>query len=774
MQRKNADRKAVITGSVNKDAVKRRVRGAFGLRTIILCGVMLFTLVFGCLGRVAYIMLSKGEEYRQLAADNQLRDTVVKAARGTFYDCNMTPLVTSVPCRNLCSNSYRLNLALKNYPDEKEKCLARISESLSSVVSEDAEKIITLLERSSDPQVRLHKNLSDEEYKQLEDFFAEPFYVGNEKSLDLRLYFYYESSQTRIYPANNLASKLIGVVNADGDGETGLESYYNDTLKGKDGRILSARDSRGNEISDSYETIIDPVEGNGIVLTVDKNIQTYLENALSKALSRTKAKGVYGIVADVKTGAILAMSDKPDFDLNNPRELSENTDTSELSLLTPGTTEYSEKYSELLFRQWNSFCLTSNYEPGSTFKIFTLAAALEEGVATEKTGFNCTSSIRVADTVYHCASHKAHGSQTLCQGLMNSCNCFFISLGQRLGVENYYKYFESFGFTERTGIDAANESISIVHRRDKMSIVDLASTSFGQSVRITPLQLISAASAIANGGKLMKPFLVAGVVDSEGRLINKTEPTLRRTVISESTSEKVRAMMESVVGEGTGKNAYLEGYRIAGKTGTAQKLDSGNNTYIASFVSFAPANDPEICVLIGIDSPSGYLTSGGALAAPVAKEVIGSTLDYMGYEPQYTEKELEQVSFTAPELTGMPLWQAKNIAASEGFQIKVSGSGENVVSQFPEKGQLIAKGGVVVLYTDKAEDSITVTVPDFCGKTVSEVNLLAAEYSLNVIFSSAEEQTALVSFSQSIPEGTSVKAGTTLTVSFTSREVAAD
>lgn len=759
---------------ISKDAAQRRVRGAFTFRTLTLCGAMIFLLVFGCLGRVAYIMLSKGEEYRKLAAENQLRDTIVKAARGTVYDCNMTPLVTSVPCRNLCVNSYRLNLSFKKYPDQKELCFSDLSEKLSSVIPEETDKIIELFERSSDPQVRIRKNLTDEEYKRLEEFFSEPFYVNGEKILDLRDIFYYESSQQRIYPENNFASKLIGVVNADGNGETGIESFYNDTLKGKDGRILSARDSRGNKIDDSYETIIDPVEGNGIILTVDKNIQTYLENALAKALSRTKAKGVYGIVADVKTGAILAMSDKPDFDLNNPRELSVYADTSELENFTPGTTEYSEKYSELLFRQWNSFCVTSNYEPGSTFKIFTLAAALEEGVATEKTGYSCNSSIRVADTVYHCASHKAHGSQTLCQGLMNSCNCFFISLGQKLGVENYYKYFEAFGFTERTGIDASNESISIVHRKDKMSIVDLASTSFGQSVRVTPLQLISAASAIANGGKLMKPYLVAGIVDCDGRLIKKTEPIERRTVISESTSSTVRSMMEAVVGEGTGKNAYLEGYRIAGKTGTAQKLDSQGNSYIASFLSFAPADEPKICVLIGIDSPEGYVTSGGALAAPVAKEVIGSTLDYMGHEPQYTRKELQKVSFTAPDFTGMPLWQAKNIAAAEGFQLKISGNGENVVSQFPQKGQLIAKGGVVVLYTDSAEESLSVTVPDFCGKSVSEVNLLAAEYSLNVIFSSPQEQTALVSYSQSIPEGTSVKAGTTLTVTFTSRDIAAD
>lgn len=749
-----------------KDVVKRRVKGAFGFRVIVLGIFMVAVLFVGCLGRVAYIMVTKGEEYRKTAANNQLRDTVISAVRGTIYDCNMQPLVTSASSWNLCVNSYRLNIALKKYENEKEACFTVISEKISEITGVEREKAYSFLEKSGSPDVRIRKNITADERAELEAFFCQPFEVSGGKTLDLRDYFFYQNDNIRIYPENNFASTLIGVVNADGDGETGIESYYNDTLKGKEGRILSLRDSRGNEISSGFETIVDPTPGNGIVLTIDKNIQTYLENALSKALLRTKAKGVYGIVADTETGAILAMSDKPDFDLNNPRELSQNIDTSALDTLEKGSTEYSEKYSELLFEQWNSFCITSNYEPGSTFKIFTLAAALEEGVATEKTGHNCTSSIRVADTVYHCASHKAHGSQTLCQGLMNSCNCFFISLGQRLGVENYYKYFESFGFTERTGIDAANESISVVHRKDKMSIVDLASTSFGQSVRITPLQLVSAACAIANGGKLMKPYLVAGITDSQGNMISQTKPELRRKVISESTAETVRSMMEAVVSEGTGKNAYLEGYRIAGKTGTAQKLDSGSNTYIASFLSFAPANDPKVCVLIGIDSPEGYLTSGGALAAPVAKEVFKSTLDYLDVKPQYTEKELEKISQPVPELVGMSLGQAKNTAEAQSFKVTVYGSGENVVSQFPDAGQRIPKGGKLVLYTDKTQELTEVKVPDFYGMTINQVNDLAAECCLNVIFSGPVDGVAALSYSQSVEKGTTVKAGSTVTVYF--------
>lgn len=755
---------------IQKDIVKRRVRGAFGFRVIILAVSMVAVLFFCCLGRVAYIMVFKGEQYRKTASDNQLRDTVISAVRGTVYDCNMTPLVTSSSSWNLCVNSYRLNISLKKHPEEKEKFFTFISQEIGKIIGKDKEEIYALLGKNNSPDVRIRKNITVEERVLLEELFSSGYTFSGEKQLDLTDYFFYENDNIRLYPENNFASTLIGVVNADGDGETGIEGYYNDVLKGESGRILTAKDSRGNEISSGYETIIDPIQGNGIVLTIDKNIQTYLENALLKALARTDAKSVYGIVADVDTGAILAMSDKPDFDLNNPRELGKNVDLSQLDGLVKGTTEYSEKYSQLLFEQWNSFCITSNYEPGSTFKIFTLASALEQGVATEKTGHTCNSSIRVADTVYHCASHRAHGSQTLCQGLMNSCNTFFISLGQKLGVENFYKYFELFGFTEKTGIDAANESTSVVHKRDKMSIVDLASTSFGQSVRITPLQIVSGACAIANGGLLMKPYLVKAVVDSEGNTISQTQPEVRRRVISEKTSETVRSMMESVVRDGTGKNAYIEGYRVAGKTGTAQKLDSGNNTYIASFLCFAPADDPKVCMLIGIDSPGGYLTSGGALAAPVAKEVMKSTLDYLDIEPQYTEQELEKISACVPDVSGMPLWQAKNTALASGLEIKAYGSGETVVSQLPAAGKLIPKGGIIVAYTDKAEENDTVTVPDFSNKTVIEVNELAAERSLNVIFSGPAEETAVISYSQSLDAGTLVKAGTTLTVYFSTKE----
>ena len=307
-----------------------------------------------------------------------------------------------------------------------------------------------------------------------------------------------------------------------------------------------------------------------------------------------------------------------------------------------------------------------------------------------------------------------------------------------------------------------------------MSIVDLASTSFGQSVRITPLQLISGVCAIANGGKLMKPYLVAGVADSEGNITEKTEPVVRRTVISESTSKTVRSMMQSVVSEGTGKNAYIEGYRVAGKTGTAQKLDSGTNTYIASFVAFAPADAPEVAVLIGVDSPQGYVTSGGALAAPVAKEVLASTLEYLDVKPEYTEDELKKISTTAPSFEGKALWEAKNLAASIGIRLKISGQGEDVISQYPAAGQFLPSGGVVVIYTDMEDKNNETVVPDFTGKSVAEANILAAESSLNIIFSGPTDEGACVAYAQSLEKGSVTASGSSITVYFANKDIRTD
>lgn len=774
---------------VFKDRVKRKTDNSFVIRSR---SILIFVFVCFLLlsfGRIGYIMVFRGDEYRQAAANNQLYDQKIEAVRGTIYDCNMTPLVTSTSAWILCADPYAITVGFENYPDQLTNFYKYVSKGLAAVLKEKQEDIYSLISDGETQYVRIKRQVSAHTRKTLETFLDKPFkfkiYVEAEhfwqKSGEVEVeiypsnYFYYENDSIRSYPQNNFASTVIGVVNADNQGDTGIELYYNDVLKGEDGRVVTAKDAKGNALETGYETVFDAVEGNGIVMTIDENIQTYLENALSQALNSLKPDGVYGIVMDVDTGAVLAMSDKPDFDLNNPRVLSASTDLTPLKGLKPDSEAYAIKYSELLFEQWNSFCVTNNYEPGSTFKIFTTAAALEEGLVSLNSTFDCGGSYTVLDTTYNCANEDGHGHQTFTEGLMNSCNPVFIEIGQRLGVDTYNKYFDAFGFNERTGIDVANEVSSVVHDPEEMTRVDLASTSFGQTIRISPLQLITATCAIANGGKLMQPYLVKSIVDSDGNLVSETQPVVKRQVISKTTASTVCSMMEAVCEGGTGTNAYIPGYRVAGKTATAEKLDDGTDEaiYIASFVCFAPANDPEVAILVGVDNAPGEYRGGGVLAAPIAKEVLEQTLDYLNIEPQYTESELESISYEAPSLIGKTVSDAKAIASSESFTARVVGNGTNVVSQVPSAGESIPENGVIVIYTeDSAAESVK--VPDFTGCSASEVNRIAIENGINAVFSGPTDASGVAAYNQSVAAGTAVEAGSRITVYFRSEDIAVD
>lgn len=776
--------------------VKRMSDGLFKKRVKSLLILFLVGLFVVNLGRVGWIMVVHGEEYRSKAAQQQLYDTELEAIRGTIYDCNMSPLVTSTSAWILCVNPKEIYGAFGSKRiEEYNKFCNYVSKGLSKIIDVKAADILELIKDKDSRYERVKKKVSAEMRTKIEAFFekeysykvfveAKRFWQKDhykEVKVKVGSFFYYENDNIRSYPNNNFASKVIGVVNADNHGETGIESYYDNVLSGEKGRIVTAKDSNQNILESSYETYFDAVEGNGIVLTIDSKIQTYLENALIKALADTGSKGTFGMVMDVDTGAILAMSDKPDFDLNNPRELIESEQKADLKKLTKGTVKYNEKYAELLHNQWNSFCVTSNYEPGSTFKIFTAAAAIEENIVNPETySYNCQSYVKVADKVYHCANDKSHGVQSMTKGLMHSCNTFFITLGQKMGIDTYYKYFEAFGFTERTGIDVHNEALSVVHKHDKMTKVDLASTSFGQTIRISPIQLLTATCAIANGGKLMVPYLVESVVDSEQNIIKQTTPTVKRQVISEGTAEILRQMMRSVVegGQGsTGSNAYIEGYRVAGKTATSEKLDlktedgEKQTVYTASFVCFAPADDPQVAVLVGVDEPAGAYRSGGVIAAPIAKEVLIPTLEYLNVEPKYTAQELNNISSSAPHLVGKALSEAKNIAASSGYTIRVVGSGKTVLSQAPAAEQIIPKNGVIVLYTEKGAQAQKVKVPSFAGMTISQVNKAANEAGLNVTFSTPANTASVTAYDQSVAKGTVVEVGTNITVSFRNNDI---
>lgn len=761
---------------------KNKVRGkstlSFKIRVRQITGLVLVLLLLLGFVRVGYIIAVHGDEYRSKAEANQLYDTVLRPIRGTIYDCNNTAMVTSASAYILCVSPKAIfnyfNTRLPQRDDVLNDFTKAVGTEIAGIVGMKRKEVVKMLRDYEKSYVRIKKKVDANQRLALDTYFTKSVEygdpVGDKKpTVRPKAFFSYESDSLRLYPENDFCSTVIGVTDADGNGITGVEKYYNDTLSGKAGRIVTARNANGQSLDSSYETIFNAQPGNGIRLTIDQNIQHYLENALTTALDTTKAKGVYGIVMDVHTGAVKAMSDKPDFDLNDPRKLLDESAVKELAEYE-GTDKYNEKLSEKLFDQWNSFCVTSTYEPGSTFKIFTAAAALEEGKVDLNTTYTCSGAYQVAkDTVIHCANTSGHGTQTLTQGLMNSCNPFFISIGQKLGKDTFNKYFEAFGFTERTGIDLTGEAYPVYHPFDKMTTVDLASTSFGQSFRVSPIQMITAGCAIANGGKLMTPYIVDSVLDENGNVIQKTEPTVKRQVISEGTAATVRQMMEAVVEGGTGKNAYIEGYRVAGKTATSEKLDAKGGAdqllYIASFLCFAPANDPQVAVLVGVDEPPGNYRGGGVLAAPIAKEVLEATLKYMNVEPQYTAEELKKVSRTTPSLIGETPANARAKAQQAQLSLRVIGDGEKIVSQVPTAGQSISENGVIIAYTENAE-TMKVEVPSFIGMTATSVKQEAAAVGLNITFSGPSSASGATAVRQSIAAGTEIQAGTTVTVQF--------
>ena len=783
-----------LTSDIYKNRVKRRTDKSFIKRaTSAMCCLVALILIFN-LGSIGSIMIFKGEDYSEIAADNQLSDTILDPIRGTIYDRNMTPLAVSTAAWILSVNPSEIKKKFSARPEYLDDFYEYLATNLSKILSIDKAETMEKLRKEGSLYQVIKKNVSGSERIAMQEFFAER-YVYEYQATERKFFFFenvvtkkgkinaanffdYESNSNREYAKGNFASTVIGVVNADNKGETGIEAYYDEMLQGESGRILTATDVAGRVLDSSYEAYYDAVEGNGVVLTIDFEIQSYLENALNQAYDSLDCDGVYGIVMDVDTGAILALSDKPDFDLNNPRVLDKNVNTETLKEFEKGTVEYSTEYSRLLYDQWSSFCVTNNYEPGSSFKIFCAAAALEEDIVDniDSKIYHCTNGTSVADITYHCANYKAHGSQSLTQGLMNSCNTFFITLGQKLGIEKYYKYFEAFGFTERTGIDLANEAYSVVHKKDKMSKVDLASTSFGQGFRISPIQLITATCAIANGGDLMVPYLVGSVVDSEGNIISETEPTVKRKVISEETAKKVAQMMTAVVNDGTGRNAKIDGYAVAGKTASAQKLDDNaeKEVYVASFVCFAPADDPEVAILVGVDNTHDGYRSGGAVAAPIAKQVMEPTLEYLSVERKYTAEELSKISKSTPDLIGKTVSAAKSLANNQGLKVKIVGEGDTVISQMPSASQTIPHGGVIVLYTEKDSQSQKTKVPNFTGLTVSQVNSLAGEYCLNIVFSGPTKEAGVKAYAQSIAKGIEVDMGSSVTVSFKSENIITD
>ena len=721
------------------------------LKRILIMAVVIIFLMTTTVARVFYLTIVRGEELSEKAETQQLKDTEITAMRGPIYDSNGNVLAQSASVWNVFIDP--LNI--------KDKQRDLIVDEFANLFGYDADEKKEFYDRTT------HQNHYELVEKKVENNIKEKlskFVSKNELGGCIGT----EQTTKRYYPYGTLASSIIGFTGSDDQGLSGIEAYYDEQLTGTNGRIITAKDAKSNNIANDYETSIAATDGDSIVLTINQTIQYYLEKGLRETMNEYQAKGAYGVVMNCNTGAVLAMSSLPDYDCNEPYKLTYSKDKKAIKKLSDKTAKQ-EAESAAVQNQWRNFTVSDTYVPGSVFKTFVASAALEENVVNLNTTYNCTGSIQVDKYKMKCHYHPGHGTQTLTQGLENSCNPFFITIGQKLGVHNYFKYFDAFGFTQKTNIDLPGEASPQYYKEDQYGIVELSSASFGQTNSLTPIQVCTGLCAIANGGKLLQPYLVSSIVDANGKTVKKTETREIRQVISADTSEKVRKMMKSVVDNGTGKNGYVAGYSVGGKTGTSTKLGESKNgegdKYIVSFGAIAPSDDPEIAMLIIVDEPNQDL-GGGALCAPIAAQVTQEAMNVLGIEPKYNDSEMKDLSKQTPNVVGKSLDEAKKTLEENNLNFVVVGDDSTVTRQCPSGADTIPNGGTVYLYTDDSEKQ-TVNVPNFNGLTVNEAKDLASSSNLNIqIAGNSMSSGTVVAYRQSEETQAKVEKGTVVTVTF--------
>lgn len=721
------------------------------LKRILIMAVVIIFLMTTTVARVFYLTIVRGEELSEKAETQQLKDTEITAMRGTIYDSNGNVLAQSASVWNVFIDP--LNI--------KDKQRDLIVDEFANLFGYDADEKKEFYDKTT------HQNHYELVEKKVENNIKEKlskFVSKNELGGCIGT----EQTTKRYYPYGTLASSVIGFTGADDQGLSGIEAYYDEQLTGTNGRIITAKDAKSNNIANDYETSIAATDGDSIVLTINQTIQYYLEKGLRETMNEYQAKGAYGVVMNCNTGAVLAMSSLPDYDCNEPYKLTYSKDKKAIKKLSDKTAKQ-EAESAAVQNQWRNFTVSDTYVPGSVFKTFVASAALEENVVNLNTTYNCTGSIQVDKYKMKCHYHPGHGTQTLTQGLENSCNPFFITIGQKLGVHNYFKYFDAFGFTQKTNIDLPGEASPQYYKEDQYGIVELSSASFGQTNSLTPIQVCTGLCAIANGGKLLQPYLVSSIADANGKTVKKTQTKEIRQVISADTSEKVRKMMKSVVDNGTGKNGYVAGYSVGGKTGTSTKLgeskDGEGDKYIVSFGAIAPSDDPEIAMLIIVDEPNQDL-GGGALCAPIAAQVTQEAMNVLGIEPKYNDSEMKDLSKQTPNVVGKSLDEAKKTLEENNLNFVVVGDDSTVTRQCPSGADTIPNGGTVYLYTDDSEKQ-TVNVPNFNGLTVNEAKDLASSSNLNIqIAGNSMSSGTVVAYRQSEETQAKVEKGTVVTVTF--------
>lgn len=721
------------------------------LKRILIMAVVIIFLMTTTVARVFYLTIVRGEELSEKAETQQLKDTEITAMRGTIYDSNGNVLAQSASVWNVFIDP--LNI--------KDKQRDLIVDEFANLFGYDADEKKEFYDRTT------HQNHYELVEKKVENNIKEKlskFVSKNELGGCIGT----EQTTKRYYPYGTLASSVIGFTGADDQGLSGIEAYYDEQLTGTNGRIITAKDAKSNNIANDYETSIAATDGDSIVLTINQTIQYYLEKGLRETMNEYQAKGAYGVVMNCNTGAVLAMSSLPDYDCNDPYKLTYSKDKKAIKKLSDKTAKQ-EAESAAVQNQWRNFTVSDTYVPGSVFKTFVASAALEENVVNLNTTYNCTGSIQVDKYKMKCHYHPGHGIQTLTQGLENSCNPFFITIGQKLGVHNYFKYFDAFGFTQKTNIDLPGEASPQYYKEDQYGIVELSSASFGQTNSLTPIQVCTGLCAIANGGKLLQPYLVSSIADANGKTVKKTQTKEIRQVISADTSEKVRKMMKSVVDNGTGKNGYVAGYSVGGKTGTSTKLGESKNgegdKYIVSFGAIAPSDDPEIAMLIIVDEPNQDL-GGGALCAPIAAQVTQEAMNVLGIEPKYNDSEMKDLSKQTPNVVGKSLDEAKKTLEENNLNFVVVGDDSTITRQCPSGADTIPNGGTVYLYTDDSEKQ-TVNVPNFSALTVNEAKDLASSSNLNIqIAGNSMSSGTVVAYRQSEETQAKVEKGTVVTVTF--------
>jgi len=716
--------------------------------------VIALYIVFGVLAllsvRLGYIQFVKGEEYSQMAIEQQTRDRVITSKRGTIYDRNMKPLAISASVETVTANPRVVKA--DGSPEESSRLLA-------DILGEDYQDIYKKLTKSSSYEY-IKRKIETEQAEEIKKLMAD----GKLKGISL------DEDSKRYYPYSNFASHIIGFTGTDNQGLSGIELLYDNYLKGTSGRVVSATNALGDDMPYEYEKYYGSEDGLNVVLTIDEVVQHFTERHLETAIEDNDVKnGAAAIVMDIKTGEILAMATKPDYDLNQPFTVTNEDDVQVLESLDKNSQEYKDTLSAARNKMWRNKAVVDSYEPGSTFKILTSAIALEENVVSLNSTFNCNGAKKVAGETIRCWKAGGHGFQDLSKAIQNSCNPAFMDIGEKVGKENFFKYTKAFGLRNTTGIDLPGETQGIFFSESNYGVVENATTSFGQGFQVTPIQLISAVAAVANDGKYMKPHVVKQLTDSAGKIVQKFDGEFVRQVISKETSDQLCLLLEEAVKVGSGKNAYIQGYRIAGKTGTSEKQPRSAGKKIASMVAFAPADDPQVAVLVMLDEPEGGQYFGGVIAAPVVGNIMNDVLQYLEVERTLTSEEIENADITVPDLVGKARAEASKKLSSEGFNVSVVGDGEEVVKQIPKSGTRLEKGATVLIYTTETEPQM-VTVPSVMGQTVLQANSSIVSSGLNFKISGSGRMTQdggqTAAFKQDPEAGTVVERGSVVYVEF--------